>query len=488
MIPPSLTAVAGWDVPLLRGAVGTLDVVAARLPAWRARTEAVGRALAAAECWSGPAARAAADAVVELSVATTAVSAALADSLDAFAVLLAAAGTAGPDAAAALAAAAAEGVSLGEDGRASGPPEAAERIGALAARALAAADSAGVAAQAADRALLPVGVVDAFPPVDFAGLLSGVDPCVVPPPIPAGTDPTRVAAWWSSLSAAEQRAAVAAEPEMVGALDGVPAWARDRANRLVLAAALDAADPDATTTAVAAEIRRQEAAGRPVQLWSLDLGQGLVGLAVGDLDTADAVALLVPGILTTPEGDLARVVDDTADVLASASAATPALAVAGLAWLGYRTPHDPPSIVTRGAARRGGDALDDDLDGLAAARRALAAPLPRTTVLAHSYGTVVVDEAAGEAGRLAADALVLLGSPGLQRDAGELEAAEVYAAASPFDPVSWSGWFGDSPTEEGFGAVELPVDAVTLHWEYHDPDGPTLAAAGEVVAAPPGEP
>ena len=33
---PTLAEVAGWEVPLLRGAVGTLDSVAGGLPAWRA--------------------------------------------------------------------------------------------------------------------------------------------------------------------------------------------------------------------------------------------------------------------------------------------------------------------------------------------------------------------------------------------------------------------------------------------------------------------
>ncbi|MGY1615176.1 alpha/beta hydrolase [Geodermatophilus sp. SYSU D00691] len=487
MSAPSLAAVAGYDLPLLRGAVGTLDVVAGRLPAWRARVEAVGRALGTAECWSGPAAREAAQAVVGLSRAATAVSAALADSLDSFAVLLAAAETAGPDAAAALAVAAAEGVVLTDDGHASGPAEAADRVGALASRALAAATAVGTAAEAADRALLPVGVVDAFPPVDFDGLVSGLPAGPVLPPVPPDAGAARAARWWAALSAAEQEAAIAASPGLVGALDGVPAWARDRANRRVLAAALESPVPDGTATAVAAEVRRQEAAGRPVQLWSLDLAQGMAGLAVGDLDTADAVAVLVPGILTTPEDDLSRVVGDAVDVVAAARAAAPGLAVAGLVWIGYRTPHDPLSILTRGDARRGGAALDDALDGLAAARGALAAPAARTTVLAHSYGTVVVDEAAGEEGRLAADALVLLGSPGLGRAAGELEAAEVYAAASRLDPVSWSGWFGDSPTGAGFGATTLPADPGTLHWEYYDRDRPTLAAVAEVVAATPGE-
>jgi hypothetical protein len=266
----------------------------------------------------------------------------------------------------------------------------------------------------------------------------------------------------------------------VGALDGVPAWARDRANRLLLDSALHAGDELATVVAV--EISRQEEAGRSVQLWTFDPDAELVALAVGDLDAAEAVSVLVPGILTTPEDDLAGQVEHARDVAAEAAAAAPGLAVAAVAWIGYRTPQDPFSILTRGDARRGGAALDRALDGLDAARQALAAPDPRTTVVAHSYGTVVVDEAAGAEGELAADAVVLLGSPGLTRNAGELEVAQVYDAASPADPISWSGYYGENTWADEFRAIELPVDPGTMHWDYFDRDRPTLGAMGEVVA------
>jgi hypothetical protein len=233
---------------------------------------------------------------------------------------------------------------------------------------------------------------------------------------------------------------------------------------------------------VAAELARQEAAGRRVQLWTLDLDEDLAALAVGDLDTAAAVAVLVPGIVTTPEDDLAAQVDDAADVAERAGAAAPGLAVAALAWIGYRTPQAPLSIVTRGDARTGGRALDAALDGLAAARTALAVPAPRTTVVAHSYGTVVLDEAAAEPGRLAADAVVLLGSPGGAADAADLEAPEVFDAFSPGDPISWVHWFGPNAWAARFGATELPTDPDTLHWQYFDPDRPTLDAIAHVVA------
>ena len=99
----------------------------------------------------------------------------------------------------------------------------------------------------------------------------------------------------------------------------------------------------------------------------------------------------------------------------------------------------------------------------------------------HSYGNVVLDEAVDAPGDLAADAVVLMGSPGTRNSARSFEAAEVYAAASEADPISWSGWFGTPPSGLLHGADELPVAFGTGHSGYLDP-GPTLTAIGGVVA------
>ena len=148
---------------------------------------------------------------------------------------------------------------------------------------------------------------------------------------------------------------------------------------------------------------------------------------------------------------------------------------------GNGAPHTVPAVPARRAAARGGALLDAALAGLAGARTSAGADLPRTTVVAHSYGTVVLDEAADRPGRLAADAVVLLGSPGMEDDAASLEAPEVYDAASAADPVSWVGWFGAETWSPAFGSTALPADAGTWHSEYFDRDRPTLAAMGEVL-------
>lgn len=495
-----LAAVAAWDVPQLRRAVAALAAVAERLPSWRLRVEALGRDLEAADCWSGPAADSAAAAVLELSVVATAVQAALGKSAAACAELVGEAGAAQHLAADALALAAtlpddldaAVGAhrSFAAAVRALGPgaaEPAADQAVALAEDALAHAAAAAAAAAAARRAVHGAAGTRGPVPVGFDDLLevASVPVPIGPGAVPVGQGPVDVAAWWVSLSAAAQLAVVRRVPMVIGVLDGVPAWARDRANRLVLARAIDApgtpAYQRATARMVAAAVATEEAAGRPVQLHLLDLRGDRVALAFGDLDTADDVALLVPGVGNSPGDDLDRLAGDARDLQDAASAVAPGRAVAAVVWLGYRTP-DLLAALSRAAAHRGAPALAGALAGLAAARSAGGGPPARTTVLAHSYGTVVVDEAADEPGRLKADAVVLLGSPGMEDHAADLEAREVFDAAAPADPIAWSGWFGVPTSWPGYGATGLPVAPSMGHSDYYDPTLPTLRAMGEVVA------
>jgi hypothetical protein len=498
-----LAALAAWDMPLLRGAVVTLAAVEGRLTTWRARLGAVARSLESAESWSGPAAASAAGTVFDLDTVAAAVDAALARSLAGFERMADEADAAQELAARALVLARTldggveEG--LGAHSRLTETvlgllPEAAtpDPGPALAAAeaALAHAAAAAAAATAAGVALEGLGVRDALAPADFWGLAAQIQLVgpVRAPQVPDGRGAEQDAAdWWVALSTGAQLAAIRGGPAAIGALDGVPAWARDRANRLLLDRALHdrGLSPSAADAAraVAERIGIEEAAGRRVQLHLLDLDDDEVVLAIGDLDTADAVGLMVPGVFNTPGDDLHGLASDARAVAAAARAAGPGLEVATVVWLGYRTPGNPWEMATRFSAWRGGAALRQALDGMAASRVASGAPLPRTTVLAHSYGTVVLDEAADEPGRLAADAVVLLGSPGMEpTGAAGLEAPEVYDTAAVGDPVSWLGWFGTGTYAPHFGSTALPGDPRMGHSDYYDPAYPTLAAIGEVVA------
>jgi hypothetical protein len=459
-----LRVVAAWDGALVAGARGTLADVLDRLTAWRARLDGLGRALGEAECWSGPAADVAADTLLDLSRVAAAIGAAFGRSQEGWDALGPAAGRAQELAGHALVLDALTEAALP-----------------IAAEALDAARAAGSAARTAEEAVSGLSVAG---PDGVPDLLARLGP-LVSPAVPAGLPPRDVAAWWAGMSAAEHAALVADDPAAIGDLDGVPAWARDAANRLLLDRAL--ADPTlrddvaAAARLLEARIRAEEAAGGTVQLHLLDLAHDRVVLALGDLDTADAVALLVPGVFTTPLDDLGALIGDARAVAAAAEVSDPAVTVAAVVWLGYRTPQTVQQMTGRGRSVEGGRALAAALDGLSAARAAVGSPPTRTTVLAHSYGTVVVDEAADRAGRLATDAVVLLGSPGMSGDAAGLEAPEVYDAGSAGDVISWAGWFGMPAGAPAFGSTRLPTDAWAGHSAYYDTGGPTLGAIGEVV-------
>ena len=484
-----LARIAAWDVPLLRRAVGSLASIAARLATLRLHLEAVGRSLEDAQCWSGPAARSAARAVAEVGSVATAVDAAFADSAAAFRRLTVHAEQAHDLAVRARVLDAAEPAAPGTGAalfRSLGLPPPAAAGAQLTGAALDEADAASRAAHAAADAVLAFPLPPAGS-VDFAGLAGWVEattPAAVPVALPGG-DPVAVATWWSGLSEAVQLVTIRAHPGELGRLDGIPAWARDRANRLVLGRALSSSGTSPAEAAlariVAARMSAEEGRGQRVQLQELDLRGDLVVLALGDLDSAAAVAVLVPGIRTTPESDLGDQADDARHVAGAARVDDAGLPVAGVVWLGYRAPGFAGAL-SRDAAVRGGRQLDVSLRGLAAARPASGHDLSRTTVVAHSYGTVVVGEAAARPGRLAADAVVLLGSPGMRGDARALEVPEVYDAATFLDPVAVSEWFGTSPWRAGYGATELPVDRLAGHTHYYDVGRPTLPAIGAVVA------
>jgi hypothetical protein len=457
---PRLVAVARWDSAELDAAVAVLAGVVDGLPAWRVRAEDIGGRLRDG-VWTGPAGRVAAGSVLALSAVTAVLSGALAESL---AACRRAGGEAGTAAATARAALDAE----------AGGTDAAAALGDLAHQHAAAVLA---ALDAAEGALAGLGVRDAVAPADFGELSERVLP--LPVPVPPVGGPRAVASWWAGLPVLAQAAFVQQRPAVAGGLDGLPAAARDRANRLLLALTLRRRQPSPTARAVAAEIAAQKAAGRTVQLHLFDEAGGRVALGIGDADTADAVAVLVPGVGTTPDDDLDAVTADVARAVGAAEAAG-AGAVAGVAWLGYRPPTGM-GILLRTRAAEAGPVLDAALDGMAAARAAQGNADARATVLAHSYGTVVVDEAADAPGRLRADAVVLLGSPGMESDGASLEVDEVYDAASAADLISWSGWFGPSPWGSRYGAEELPVPSGTGHSGYLDP-GPTLTAVGGVIA------
>ena len=349
---------------------------------------------------------------------------------------------------------------------------------------------------------------------------------------PPGSSPARVHAWWLRLDPTEQRMLLRDQPQLVGGLDGVPAVARDRANRVLLDQLLfsTAGEPvhDALLR-IRDRLARQRGASPPALLLSLGLeGQGRAVLSFGDPDLADHVCVYVPGMGTRladvagKDGDRALAVHDAA--VAAAPDARPG-STASMVWLGYDAPLDLAAVAGDGRAAAGAAPYDHFLAGLRATRLG---PPARLTALGHSYGSLLVGLAARRPGGTGADDLVLIGSPGTgAAHASELGVApgRVWAGAAEKDPVSsllpsprqgallavgsvlggvvppldtlvgqvaadrGTAWFGTNPAAPSFGARPLPVDAGSgpggglagAHSHYLDRDSSTLAAIGRIV-------
>jgi hypothetical protein len=260
-------------------------------------------------------------------------------------------------------------------------------------------------------------------------------------------------------------------PEQVGPVDGMPPAARYVANRALARrerdAALAAGDHDR-----AARFAALAAPGRRLLL--LDpTGDGRVAEVFGaDPDTADHVAVVVPGMLSTLANheDELRVKGE--DLAAGAAAVAPDRRTSVVAWLGY----DAPGVLDAPLdddARVGAPALVAFVDGLRATGT------DDVTVVGHSYGSVVTG-AALLAG-LDADRVVVTGSPGMLVDhADDLGPTPVYALRAPLDVVSWTEAFGRDPSDPRFGATRLDANGAG-HLGYLEPGTVAAAAVAAVV-------
>ncbi len=292
-----------------------------------------------------------------------------------------------------------------------------------------------------------------------------------------------VATWWAGLDDDERQVLQTLAPTVVGNLEGVPYAVRDRANRVTMTAALADPDTPAAETAMLGQVRRslESEPGDPRRsLIALDTrGAGRAAIAIGDLDTAADVTVVVPGMFFTVTGQM-RDFTDTANDLATEQATLAPVAVAGrghgvavVAWMGYRTP-DLTNILSLALARTGVERLERTVAGL---REIRGTEQPRLNVVAHSYGSTTALMALAS-GRMRADSLTVLGSPGSSvRHASQLAvpSGAVFVGGAHSDPIAGSGYFGTDPGSASFGSTLLDLAA----------SGDT-GAAGDVFRRPSG--
>ncbi|WP_308104459.1 alpha/beta hydrolase [Actinocorallia sp. API 0066] len=321
-------------------------------------------------------------------------------------------------------------------------------------------------------------------------------------------DPQAAATWWSHLTPRQQSLYTRAFPSTIGWTDGLPTPARDKANRQTLTTRLthlESLPPTHQTPfetrdltrlrQLVGQIERLEGGGLKVRLIGFDstvpgewdsfgggglkfglrlsaISDGLDGpdgrliLSIGDPDSADNVAVYVPG--TTAQIDSIRGDLDRAANLWRRSVKYGSGSVATIVWLGY----DAPDTILKDApvdkyAEAGAPKLLRFIDGLPAGSS------KHVTAIGHSYGSVVIGEAAIR-GDLKVDEVIAVGSPGMHvGEAKDLDVKpeNVWVMAATGDPVPQIGRFTHGgaaingvsvvpqvPSDEGFGANILATD------------------------------
>jgi hypothetical protein len=351
---------------------------------------------------------------------------------------------------------------------------------------------------------------------------------------PVGSTADENARYWTGLTEDQRRTVLAQHPARVGNLDGLPGSVRDAANRAVL----DADRRECTqllerieqqglyreTSGTAGKLALIRASAARARLEELDAVAAAIAdpdrrllvyrgggeeiraaVAVGNVDTADHVAVYTPGLNTTVRDDLdsasdavAGLRDDAQRQLVDAGRADET--VAAVVWLDYRPPQvsaDDPAGAVRDAvvdlgltaAARSGAA------GLGAFTRGLDASRPdgvHLTAVGHSYGSTTTGIAL-QAGDIAVDDAVFLGSPGVGTgdvaDLG-LPPGHVYVGEADGDVVADLGAYGPDPsTLPGVTALATndgPFGGESRgHSEYLEEGSTSRHNVGAVVAGLP---
>ncbi|MFG3493955.1 alpha/beta hydrolase [Streptomyces sp. NPDC047928] len=315
-------------------------------------------------------------------------------------------------------------------------------------------------------------------------------------PDPA-SPPTVIAAFFASLGAHQRHRLAAEHPLVVGNLDGVPVTLRYRANRHGLARALDTErrrvnDPRLTADGRREALRRTHRFSSLMrghrQILAFDpSGTGRVAEVFGDLDRAQRVSVVVPGVDTDVLSFQKTARRYTAPVgmaeslYAAERSAAPGTRTAVIAWADYTAPDGV-----------GMDAATGRLAAEGATRlTALARALPgdsRVSLFCHSYGSVVCGLAAHALPARVTD-IAVAGSPGMRAETAAalgtgarvwaMRDAEDWIADVPYLDVAGVG-HGADPVAPEFGARLLSAAGAAGHGGYFEPGTESLTNFAEI--------
>ncbi|AJT66207.1 hypothetical protein T261_4564 [Streptomyces lydicus] len=303
--------------------------------------------------------------------------------------------------------------------------------------------------------------------------------------IPKGKSPADNKAWWNSLTQEQRDEYTTLYPASIGALDGLPATVRDNANRVVLAethgivqqqlkdwlgeeperyqnrinpiTGLEVQGERETTAAwkqwnekknelsgrlngmknIESRFNSSEAGERPPAFLlgfdNNDLGHAII--SIGNPDTADNVLTFVPGTgakLSSVEDNLSR-----AEVMqAEAESSDFSHKTASILWQGYDAPQEVfGDAMDPTAADRARGPLANFLSGIDTAHSGAL----NSTVLGHSYGSLVAGKTMHDHPDLPVDNAIFVGSPGVGVDRAKdlgLPPEHVWSATAKNDLIN----------------------------------------------------
>ncbi|MBT2366246.1 hypothetical protein J7E88_13235 [Streptomyces sp. ISL-10] len=309
--------------------------------------------------------------------------------------------------------------------------------------------------------------------------------------------PTRLAAFFAAIGSARGKRLATDFPHVVGNLNGAPVALRYRANRHALAESLAAerrrvADADLTADGHHEAVRRMhrfQALMEPDrQILSFDpTGPGRVAEVFGDLDRAERVSVIVPGVDTNlltfqkTARKYTAPVGMAQSLYASERAAAPRTRTAVIAWADYTSP------VGVGMDSAIGRLAEDGAVRLGALTEALPGN-SKIALFCHSYGSVVCGVAARRLPARVED-IAVAGSPGMRAES----VAELGTTARVWATRDGDDWIqdvphlavgglghGEDPVTPEFGARIVSAERAIGHAGYFEPGTESVRNFAEI--------
>ncbi|GAA4921193.1 alpha/beta hydrolase [Streptomyces coeruleoprunus] len=311
-------------------------------------------------------------------------------------------------------------------------------------------------------------------------------------PLPEPTSPPGVlSAFFASLSTSQRERLAAEYPLVVGNLDGAPVGLRYRANRYALGRALTAERGRVDDRRLSAEGRKEaiRRAHRFAALMRADRqilafdpsGKGRAAEVFGDLERAERVSVIVPGVDTNlltfqrTARKYTAPVGMAESLYAAERSAAPSTRTAVIAWGDYTAPTGVGMDAATGRLAAEGAVRLVDLTNALPGRSPV-------SLFCHSYGSVVCGVAASRLPARVAD-IAVAGSPGMRAEnvsalgtrarVWAMRDADDWIAGVPHMDVGGLG-HGADPVAPEFGARLLSAADAVGHGGYFEPGTDSL--------------